>query len=150
MNVCVAHFQMNLCVAKNFGAWTENVGALSQIWRIACLEVALAHGLKSLATPALEQRIKPIEGHIGFQVVFLLLMRARVHIPSSSLSPQKSTYTIVSILDFFLKNAISSTLQKQFCHGKKGGLFLFLLLFRQFCLFQILIRSDNVVLNVFL
>ena len=40
MNVCVAHFQMNRCVAKNFGASTENVGALSQIWRIACLEVA--------------------------------------------------------------------------------------------------------------
>ena len=26
MNVCVAHLQMNACVAKNFGAWTENVG----------------------------------------------------------------------------------------------------------------------------
>ena len=40
MNVCVAHFQINLCVSKNFGACTENVGALSQIWRVACLEVA--------------------------------------------------------------------------------------------------------------
>ena len=40
MNVCVAHFQMYLSVAKNFGAWTENVGALSQIWRIAYLQVA--------------------------------------------------------------------------------------------------------------
>ena len=40
MNVCVAHLQMNVCVAKNFGAWTEIVGALSQIWRISCLEVA--------------------------------------------------------------------------------------------------------------
>ena len=26
MNVCVAHLQMNACVAKNFGAWTEKVG----------------------------------------------------------------------------------------------------------------------------
>ena len=26
MNVCVAHLQMNTCVAKNFGAWTEKVG----------------------------------------------------------------------------------------------------------------------------
>ena len=26
MNVCVAHLQMNVCVAKNFGAWTEKVG----------------------------------------------------------------------------------------------------------------------------
>ena len=23
MNVCVVHLQMNVCVAKNFGAWTE-------------------------------------------------------------------------------------------------------------------------------
>ena len=28
MNVCVAHLQMNACVAKNFGAWTEKVGHL--------------------------------------------------------------------------------------------------------------------------
>ena len=40
MNVCVAHYQMYLCGAKNFGAWTENVGALSQISRIAYLQVA--------------------------------------------------------------------------------------------------------------
>ena len=26
MNVCVAHLQMNVCVAKNFGAWSEKVG----------------------------------------------------------------------------------------------------------------------------
>ena len=26
MNVCVAHLQMNACVAKNFGALTEKVG----------------------------------------------------------------------------------------------------------------------------
>ena len=26
MNVCVAHLQMNACVAKIFGAWTEKVG----------------------------------------------------------------------------------------------------------------------------
>ena len=26
MNVCVAHLQMNACVANNFGAWTEKVG----------------------------------------------------------------------------------------------------------------------------
>ena len=26
MNGCVAHLQMNVCVAKNFGAWTEKVG----------------------------------------------------------------------------------------------------------------------------
>ena len=26
MNACVAHLQMNACVAKNFGAWTEKVG----------------------------------------------------------------------------------------------------------------------------
>ena len=26
MNVCVAHLQMNACVVKNFGAWTEKVG----------------------------------------------------------------------------------------------------------------------------
>ena len=26
MNVCVAHLQINACVAKNFGAWTEKVG----------------------------------------------------------------------------------------------------------------------------
>ena len=28
MNVCVAHLQMNACVAKKFGAWTEKVGHL--------------------------------------------------------------------------------------------------------------------------
>ena len=26
MNVCVAHLEVNVCVAKNFGAWTEKVG----------------------------------------------------------------------------------------------------------------------------
>ena len=26
MNLCVAHLQMNACVAKIFGAWTEKVG----------------------------------------------------------------------------------------------------------------------------
>ena len=26
MNVCVAHLGMNVCVAKNFGAWNEKVG----------------------------------------------------------------------------------------------------------------------------
>ena len=26
MNVCVAHLEVNVCVAKNFGVWTEKVG----------------------------------------------------------------------------------------------------------------------------
>ena len=48
MNVCVAHLQMNACVAKNFGAWTEKVSIRHGLVE----ELALC--IKSLAIPVLK------------------------------------------------------------------------------------------------
>ena len=48
MNVCVAHLQMNACVAKNFGAWTEKVGHpcptfMAHPTRVGALHKKLGH-----------------------------------------------------------------------------------------------------------
>ena len=55
MNVCVAHLQVNVYVAKNFGAWTERLATPAlHLWRIRHgLVEDLALCAKSLATPAL-------------------------------------------------------------------------------------------------
>ena len=57
MNVCVAHLQMNACVAKNFGALTEKVATPAlHLWRIRHgLVEKLALCIKSLATPGLDR-----------------------------------------------------------------------------------------------
>ena len=41
MNVCVAHLQVNVCMAKNFGAWTEKVG---HPWLKQLLWISNRHG----------------------------------------------------------------------------------------------------------
>ena len=62
MNVCVAHLEVNVYVAKNFGAWTERLATPAlHLWRIRHgLVEELALCIKSLATPALHKSSRPI------------------------------------------------------------------------------------------
>ena len=57
MNVCVAHLEVNVYVATNFGAWTERLATpalhLLRIRHGLVEELALC--IKSLATPAVKQ-----------------------------------------------------------------------------------------------
>ena len=86
MNVCVAHLQMNACVAKNFGAWTEKVGHPCPTFmahptrvgrRVGALHKKLGHPWLNMTTLGPD--------HFGHNIRMVIKTEAAITAPESTL-----------------------------------------------------------------